>query len=127
MIRLDTVQCIVVGVLFFDRAVGAIGHRKGVVAKPELLSIELERQAFDKSSRSYLKLMNKVSLDDHINVRGVSYTLYGFVIHKQTLQSYVYQPILRPEGPGSKWYSYSDGREGNMVKCLTKRQAITTH
>jgi hypothetical protein len=94
---------------------------------PDLLTIELERQAFDKASRSYVKLSNKVSLDDHINVRGTPYTLYGFVVHKQTLQSYVYQPILRPEGPSSKWYSYSDGREGNMVKCLTNRQAVIAH
>lgn len=94
---------------------------------PQLLSIELDRQAFDKTSRSYVKLMNKVTLDDHILVQGTSYTLYGFVVHKQNLQSYVYQPVLRPEGPGSKWYSYSDGREGNMVKCLTKRQAVTAH
>jgi hypothetical protein len=97
------------------------------VPLPQLLSIELERQAFDKASRSYVKLMNKVSLDDHITVRGISYTLYGIVVHKQTLQSYIYQPVLRPEGPGSKWYSYSDGREGNIVKCLTKRQAVTAH
>ncbi|KAF1957428.1 DS-domain-containing protein [Byssothecium circinans] len=94
---------------------------------PKLLTIELDRQAFDTMSRSYVKILNKVSLDDHIKVRGTPYTLYGFVAHKQTLQSYVYQPILRPEGPGSKWYSYSDNREGNMVKCLTRRQAIDMH
>ncbi|KAF2638924.1 hypothetical protein P280DRAFT_403747 [Massarina eburnea CBS 473.64] len=94
---------------------------------PMLLTVELDRQAFDATSRSYVKILNKVSLDDHIKVRDTPYTLYGFVVHKQTLQSYVYQPILRPEGPGSKWYSYSDNRDGNMVKCLTKRQAINMH
>jgi hypothetical protein len=94
---------------------------------PQLLTIELERQEFDVATRSYVKLLNKVSLDDHIKVRGTPYTLYGFIVHKQTLQSYVYHPVLRPEGPGSKWYSYSDGKEDYMVKCLTKRQAVDAH
>ncbi|ORY17606.1 hypothetical protein BCR34DRAFT_22357 [Clohesyomyces aquaticus] len=94
---------------------------------PQLLTIELERQDFDTPSRSYVKLLNKVSLDDYIDVRGTKYTLYGIVVHKQTLQSYLYHPVLRPEGPGSKWYSYTDGKEENMVKCLTKRQAIDMH
>ncbi|KAJ4354247.1 uncharacterized protein N0V89_005981 [Didymosphaeria variabile] len=94
---------------------------------PQLLAVELERQVFDTASRSYVKLLNRVTLDDHITVRGSSYTLYGFVVHKQTLQSYVYQTILRPEGPGSRWYNYSDSREGNKVTCLTYRQAVTLH
>lgn len=94
---------------------------------PLLLTIELERQQFDAKSRSYVKLMNKVTLDDHVRVRGTQYTLYGFVVHKQTLQSYVYQPILRPEGPGSRWYSYSDSKDENHVKCLTKKQAVDVH
>lgn len=94
---------------------------------PQLLSIELERQQFDAKTRSYIKLLNRVTLDDHVCVSGVRYTLYGFVVHKQTLQSYVYQPILRPEGPGSRWYSYSDSKDENHVKCLTKKQAVDAH
>ncbi|KAJ4379318.1 hypothetical protein N0V86_005363 [Didymella sp. IMI 355093] len=94
---------------------------------PQLLTIELERQEFDFKTRSYLKLINKISLDDHVCVRGVPYTLYGFVVHKQTLQSYVYQPVLRPEGPGSRWYSYSDSKDENHVKCLTRREAVEAH
>ncbi|KAF9733686.1 hypothetical protein PMIN02_002677 [Paraphaeosphaeria minitans] len=94
---------------------------------PQLLSVELERQFFDCASRSYVKVLNKVSLDDHITIRGTSYTLYGFVVHKQTLQSCVYQTLLRPEGPGSRWYHYSDSRDGNKVTCLTQRQAVTVH
>ena len=91
---------------------------------PELLTIELERQDFDLKTRSYVKVMNKISLDDRITVANTSYTLYGFVVHKQTLQSYVYQPVLRPEGPGSRWYSYSDSKDDNRVKCLPKQQAL---
>ncbi|PVI07656.1 hypothetical protein DM02DRAFT_580320 [Periconia macrospinosa] len=94
---------------------------------PKLLKVELERQFFDTGSRSYVKLLNKVTLDDHINVRNTAYTLFGFVVHKQTLQSYLYQPIMRPGGPGTKWYSYSDSRDDHMVKCLTQRQAVTLH
>jgi hypothetical protein len=94
---------------------------------PQLLAIELERQEFDVPSRSYVKLLNKVTLDENITIRETSYTLYGFVVHKQTLQSQVYHPVIRPEGPGSKWYTYTDGKDENMVKCLTKRQAIDLH
>ena len=95
---------------------------------PELLTIELDRHTFDSSkTRSHIKLLNKVTLDDRISVREVAYTLYGFVVHKQTLQSYVYQPILRPEGPGTRWYSYSDSKDENQVKCLAKRQAVDAH
>lgn len=96
-------------------------------ALPQLLTIEMERQNFDLKTRSYVKVLNKVTLDDHVKVSGTDYTLYGFVVHKQTLQSYVYQPILRPEGPGSRWYSYSDSKDENQVKCLTKRQAVDVH
>jgi hypothetical protein len=117
----------VVGVGSMQEAVNQSAELVADGPLPHMLSIELDRQFFDKASRSYVKLMNKVSLDDHIDVRGTSYSLYGFVVHKQTLQSYVYQPILRPQGPGTKWYSYSDGREGNKVKCLTRRQAVTAH
>ncbi|KAF2272742.1 uncharacterized protein EI97DRAFT_483380 [Westerdykella ornata] len=94
---------------------------------PQLLTVELARQDFDLGSRSYVKLLNKVSLDEHITVHQVPYTLLGFIVHKQGLQSYLYQPILRPGGPGTKWYTYTDGKEENMVKCLTKRQALDEH
>jgi hypothetical protein len=104
-----------------DKAVSTLAFPQ---TRPQLLNIELGRQEFDLKSRSYVKLMNQVTLDDYIVVGDTQYTLYGHVVHKQTLQSYVYQPVLRPEGPGSKWYSYSDSKEENQVKCLTKRQAI---
>tara|TARA_R110002003_G_scaffold159_4_gene13753 strand:- start:5349 stop:9092 length:3744 start_codon:yes stop_codon:yes gene_type:complete len=94
---------------------------------PQLLAIELDRQHFDVKTRSYVKVLNKVALDDHVAIGKTPYTLYGFVVHKQTLQSYVYQPVIRPEGPGSRWYSYSDSKDENHVKCLTKRQAVDEH
>jgi hypothetical protein len=94
---------------------------------PQLLTIELDRQDFDAKTRSYVKVLNKVTLDDRLTIDNTNYTLYGFVVHKQTLQSYVYQLVIRPEGPGSRWYSYSDSKDENQVKCLTKRQAIDEH
>jgi hypothetical protein len=94
---------------------------------PQFLTIELDRQDFDVKTRSYVKVLNKVTLDDRLTVENTGYTLYGFVVHKQTLQSYVYQPILRPEGPGTRWYSYSDSKDENQVKCLTKQQAVDEH
>lgn len=96
-------------------------------AMPQLLTVELERQEFDMKDRAYVKLMNKVSLDEHLVVEHIPYTLYGFVVHKQTLQSYLYQPILRPEGPGSKWYRYSDSRDENQVHCLSQKDAVNAH
>jgi hypothetical protein len=53
---------------------------------PQLLTIELDRQAFDEKTRSYVKVLNKVTLDDRLMVDDTGYTLYGFVVHKQTLQ-----------------------------------------
>ncbi|KAF2005384.1 hypothetical protein P154DRAFT_457353 [Amniculicola lignicola CBS 123094] len=118
----------VIGVETMQQAVNkAVDFAHPTKPLPQLLTIELERQEFDIATRSYVKLMNKVTLDDHITVRGTPYTLYGFVVHRQTLQSYLYEPILRPEGPGSKWYIYTDAKEENMVKCLTKRAAVDVH
>lgn len=118
----------VTGVETMQEAVNkAVGFTVVGQPLPRLLTIELERQVFDTKTRSYVKVLNKVTLDDHISVDGTSYTLYGFVVHKQTLQSYVYQPILRPEGPGSRWYSYSDSKDENQVRCLSKRQAVDAH
>ncbi|KAI4663663.1 uncharacterized protein J4E78_004079 [Alternaria triticimaculans] len=95
---------------------------------PELLTIELDRHKFDSAkTRSHIKVLNKVTLDDRISVGDTPYTLYGFVVHKQTLQSYIYQPILRPEGPGSRWYIYSDSKDESQVKCLPKREAVDAH
>ncbi|KAH7386839.1 Deoxyhypusine synthase-domain-containing protein [Phaeosphaeria sp. MPI-PUGE-AT-0046c] len=66
---------------------------------PEFLIIELDRQTFDVKTRSYAKVLNKVILDDRLTIDGTSYTLYG----------------------------YSDSKDENQVRCLTKRQAIDEH
>ncbi|PSN71018.1 DS-domain-containing protein [Corynespora cassiicola Philippines] len=98
----------VLGVSSMQEAVNKSADLAAPGRLPQLLTIELDRQQFDTASRSYVKLLNKVSLDDHITLRGTPYTLYGFVVHKQTLH-------------------YSDSKDENMVKCLTKRQAVDHH
>lgn len=94
---------------------------------PKFLSIELERQHFDESARVWKKLVNKVEINETITVQGSSYTLYGFVVHKEHLQSGLYYSVLRPSGPSGQWYSFKDGKDENKVVCLTKMQAIEAH
>ena len=94
---------------------------------PLVLTVELDRQEFNEDSRTWKKLVNKVALDDHITLRDTGYTLYGFIAHKESLQSGLYYPVLRPEGPSGKWYLYSDARDNNKVTCLTKREALEDH
>ncbi|KAF2404255.1 hypothetical protein EJ06DRAFT_553169 [Trichodelitschia bisporula] len=94
---------------------------------PHVLQIELERQQFDEKARSWKKLADMLKLDDHIQLKDTWYTLYGFIVHKDNLQSGVYNSVLRPNGPRSKWYTFKNGRDDNQVVCLTKSQAIEAH
>ena len=94
---------------------------------PQVLRVELDRQEYDSTTRKWKKLVDKVKLDDSVTVRGTSYTLFGFIVHKGNLQSGLYYSVLRPEGLGGKWYSYKDGKDGNRVVCLTTNQALEAH
>ncbi|TKA66433.1 hypothetical protein B0A49_09927, partial [Cryomyces minteri] len=94
---------------------------------PYLLSIELERQKFDTKTRIWKRLPKRMKLDDAIIVDGVYYTLYGFIAHRGGLQSNLYHSVLRPGGHEGKWYTYQDGKEGNHVVCLTRKEAIRAH
>jgi hypothetical protein len=98
-----------------------------VHSHPDILTIELERQIFDKEKRDWKKLVGKVTLDDRIDVKGQSYTLYGIVVHKDHLQSKLYRAIMRPEGPDGKWYDFGDGQNESKVVCVTRRSAIEKH
>ena len=66
-------------------------------------------------------------LDDHITVRGIGYTLYGFIVHKDHLQSGLYCSVLRPRGPSSKWFTFSDSKDCYQVRCMTRRAAVAQH
>lgn len=89
---------------------------------PLLLTVELERQVFDRKKRCWKKLMNYVRLDDHICMGQTSYTLYGFATHAGHLQAGKYSSFVRPNGPISNlWYTYRSGHP----ECLTKEKAVT--
>lgn len=87
---------------------------------PQLLTIELDRQVFDREKRCWKKLMHKVRLDDEIDVGGTMYTLYGFVAHAGYLKSGRYSSFFRPNGLGNLWYTYKSSRP----ECLTMAKAV---
>ncbi|KAL1392076.1 hypothetical protein HDK64DRAFT_263178 [Phyllosticta capitalensis] len=95
-------------------------------APPDLLHIELERQDFDESQRAMKKLTDKVKILDRITANKTPYILYGFVAHRDSLQSGNYYSVLRPRGPGTRWYAHYDDKDSRLV-CLTKKQALDSH
>ncbi|KAF9631861.1 Peptidase C19 ubiquitin carboxyl-terminal hydrolase 2 [Lasiodiplodia theobromae] len=97
------------------------------VPLPKVLHVELERQEFNRERRSMRKLADKVKLLEKVTINKTAYILYGFIVHKDSLQSGSYYSVLRPRGPGGKWYAYYDGKEENRVVCLTRKQAVEAH
>ncbi|KAK7534237.1 uncharacterized protein J3D65DRAFT_632840 [Phyllosticta citribraziliensis] len=93
---------------------------------PELLHIELERQEFDEGQRSVKKLADKVKILDRITANRTPYILHGFIAHRDSLQSGCYYAVVRPRGPGTKWYAHYDDKD-SRVACITKQQAIDKH
>lgn len=87
---------------------------------PQLLIIELDRQIFDGQKRCWKKLVDKVRLDDEINISGNMYTLYGFAAHEGYLQTGKYNSFFRPNGLGNLWYTYKSG----LPECLTMAKAV---
>ncbi|KKY18596.1 putative math and uch domain containing protein [Diplodia seriata] len=94
---------------------------------PKVLHVELERQEFNRENRSMRKRADKVKLLEKVTINKTAYILYGFIVHRDSLQSGSYYSVVRPKGPGGKWYAYYDGKEENRVVCLTRRQAIEAH
>lgn len=101
----------------------AIDKHHKVIARPQLLTLELQRQEHDKTDRKWKKLTHKVKVDEKITVGGASYTLYAFITHKGHLQSMQYNSYVRPKGVGNGWYGYRD----SVVQRLTERQARDIH
>ncbi|KAK5166165.1 uncharacterized protein LTR77_008426 [Saxophila tyrrhenica] len=93
------------------------------IEKPLLLTLELERQEFDREKRRWEKLTNKVEMQDEITVSGTSYTLYSFATHSGDLESMKFNSYIRPNGPSRPWYRYSAG----SVTCMTHKQAVGKH
>ena len=94
---------------------------------PQMLNIELDRQVFDPSSRTWEKWVNRVRLDDHISVRGTPYTLFGFVVHREGLTSGLYFPVFRPGGPKTRWLCYKDTHGAFVSRCFPKRELVDDH
>ncbi|KAE9970282.1 hypothetical protein BLS_004987 [Venturia inaequalis] len=117
-----TISCAIASV---TQASGSFVHPDSEL--PQVLAIELDRQEFDQKSRMWKKISEKLKLEDETKVLDQTYILYGFVTHKQDLQSGLYNTVLRPNGPGSKWYIYKDAKEDNQVVCLTQKKALDTN
>jgi hypothetical protein len=94
---------------------------------PLILQIELDRQEFDEKSRTWKKVSDRVKLDEVVQVGDTTYNLFGFVVHKEALQSGLYNSYLRPDGPGTKWFTFKDNRDESQVHCVPKREAIDKH
>lgn len=97
------------------------------IESPEILQLEIQRQEFDTEQRVWKKVVDKVKLDDYIAHPQGTYVLYGFIAHKDHLQSGEFYSVLRPNGPGTKWFQFLDSKTNNQVHCLTKKQAIDGH
>jgi hypothetical protein len=110
-----------------SRAVADVSDLVDPSSLPQVLQLELVRQEFDTEKHTWKKVVDKMKLDDHITVRDVGYTLYGFIVHKDHLQSGLYSSVLRPRGPGSKWFTFLDSKDGYQVRCLTRRAAVAQH
>lgn len=105
-------------------------------AAPELLQVELERQEFDTTRRTWKKITNRVELDEQLEFpsqgsttgsASIRYSLYAMIVHRGALQSGLYYLVVRPGGPKTKWFRFYGDREGNQVQLLTRKQAIRAH
>ena len=98
----------------------AVNAHPTALETPALLTLELERQEFQRDKRKWHKLTNKVEMEDQITVAGINYTLFAFATHNVDLESNKYNLYVRPQGPASQWYQYTEG----SVKCLTRKQSV---
>jgi hypothetical protein len=102
---------------------------------PKIMHVELQRQKFDKATRRWTKMVDEMKIDENIDLKpwvgeqevASGYTLYGFIVHNEGLESSLYYPVIRPGGPGTKWFTYLDEKEDSKVICLTRKQAIELH
>ncbi|KAF2457089.1 hypothetical protein BDY21DRAFT_371914 [Lineolata rhizophorae] len=98
---------------------------------PEVLNVELERSEFDTNLRKFRKLTNKVKLNESIEVHGTKYALLGFMVAKEDLQSNLYYYVVRPKGPGTRFYRYQEVKEDRVISgsvtCLTRKEAMDKH
>ena len=94
---------------------------------PDFLTVDLNRQHFDTSTRAWKLRYNKVKLDEELDLRTLvphqseaQYTLYGFIVHCGERTSGHFYSVIRPDGPGSRWLAFEDG-DGNKILIQTKK------
>ncbi|KAK3717819.1 hypothetical protein LTR37_005590 [Vermiconidia calcicola] len=101
----------------------AVNAHTTALETPALMTLELERQEYDRKERKWKKLTNRVLMEDQIVVSGTPYTLFAFTTHCGDLESNKFNVYVRPHGPSKLWYEYTDG----SVSCLTYKQAVDKH
>jgi len=97
---------------------------------PDFLPLMLDRQHYDRGSREWKLLHDRIILNEEIDTsqwrqpgddQRDKYTLYGFMVHTGERNSGKFYSVLRPNGPGTKWLAFEDG-EGNKVFSYTKKR-----
>lgn len=94
---------------------------------PSIVQIELHRQTFDKVARKWKKLTHQIKIDEELTFKGADYSLYGIIVHSGGLESTDYYSVIRPGGPGTRWFKYADEASAKGVSILTTKQAIDAH
>ncbi|TKA31106.1 hypothetical protein B0A50_02075 [Salinomyces thailandicus] len=92
------------------------------LATPALLTLELERQGFDREKRRWNKLTNRVGIENVISVGQTEYHIHAVVTHCGHLTSGRHNVYVRP-GIDDIWYGYEDCK----VTAMTKKQAVSNH
>lgn len=108
-------------------------QKPGKWSLPEVLTVEFNRQEFDKEAGRWIVNFERVTLSEElaldknvIDTQHGGYSLYGFVVHNGKRTSGQFYSILRPGGPGSKWFAFDDGRPCK-VECLTSKTALHSY
>ncbi|KAK4964626.1 hypothetical protein LTR28_003659, partial [Elasticomyces elasticus] len=94
---------------------------------PALLAVELDRQVFDRDTRRWTKVLDRVRMNEALTIgsNATQYTLYAFAADRESLHSGLYNLFFR--GDNGKWYTYEDSVQGNRVRCLTRKKAVNAH
>lgn len=107
--------------------------KPGRWALPPVLNIELNRHKLDKATKQWSLLYNRVDLVEELDLtRQVAdgqcgrYVLYGYIVHRGRRTSGKFFSILRPGGPGTRWFAFDDGSD-KRVECLTQKTALGPH
>ncbi|KAI1976928.1 hypothetical protein LOZ51_001245 [Ophidiomyces ophidiicola] len=110
-----------------------LSETPGKWSLPSVFHIELARQTFDKVSRQWNMVYDRVKLDETLDLSDIvidgqtgKYSIYGLIVHKGTRSSGRFYSILRPGGPNTRWLAFEDASD-NKIECMTKKAAINGH